>query len=134
MTNHHRSIGVLELATMLAIVFGAATTIHAQGPGKVDLEAAEWEIAQLIGTTVSAGGEEIGVVSDVSIGAEGRIDKIRVRTPSPLGLGGRIVEIPVPAFTILRCAARPDCGGGQRVPICASSGIMTGTPNRHDHA
>ena len=56
---------------MLAIVFGAATTIHAQGPGKVDLEAAEWEIAQLIGTTVSAGGEEIGVVSDVSIGAEG---------------------------------------------------------------
>jgi hypothetical protein len=44
------------------------------------------------------------VVSDVSIGAEGRIDKIRVRTPSPLGLGGRIVEIPVPAFTILHGA------------------------------
>ena len=108
MTNYHRSTGLLELATMLAIVFGAATTIHAKDHGKVTLEAAEWEIAQLIGTPVSAGGEEIGVVSDVSIGAEGRIDKIRVRTPSPLGLGERIVEIPVPAFTILHGAVLLD--------------------------
>ena len=90
--------------TMLAIVFGAATTIHAQELGKVDLEAAEWLMVQLIGTPVSAGGEEIGVVSDVSIEADGRVDKIRVRTASPLGLGERIVEIPASAFTVLHGA------------------------------
>jgi len=51
--------------------------------------------AQLIGTRVFAGSEEIGVVSDVSLNEQGQIDKIRVRTASPLGFGERIVEIHV---------------------------------------
>ena len=87
----------------------SATPVAAQSPGsmpgKIDLEAAEAQAAHLIGWPVIAGGSgEIGEVADVALGEDGRPAKIRVRMPSPLGFGERIVEIPASAFTVLRDA------------------------------
>ena len=98
---HHARM--LEFVTTLTmIVFMCCGAAQTQASGKVDIEAAEWQAAQLMGAPVFAGDTEIGVVSDVSIQEDGRIDRIRVRTASPLGLGERVVEIPESAFSVLR--------------------------------
>jgi hypothetical protein len=93
---------MLELVTTLTmIVFMCCGPAQTQASGKVDVEAAEWQAAQLMGAPVFAGDTEIGVVSDVSIREDGRIDRIRVRAASPLGIGERVVEIPESAFSVL---------------------------------
>lgn len=102
MTSYRSVAKILQLVWMLAVL-GTPSTSFAQPPGKVDLEAAELQALHPIGTPVFAGdSSEIGQVSDVSIGADGRVAKIRVRMAAPLGLGERIVEILAPAFTIQR--------------------------------
>jgi hypothetical protein len=90
------------MTTLVVIVFACCSAAQAQVSGKIDLEAAERQIARLIGAPVFAGDTEIGVVSDVAMREDGRIDGIRVRTASPLGFGERIVDIPASAFTVLR--------------------------------
>jgi hypothetical protein len=95
----------VSLLTLASLQNAAAQRpAAAEEPGKIDLEAAELESASLVSWPVIAGGHEIGTVHDVTIGAGGRIEAIRVRTPWSLGLGERIVEIPTPAFTVLRDA------------------------------
>lgn len=93
---------VLTALTAIALAWSSAA--QGQTPGKIDLEAAELQAGHLMGWPVIAGGDEVGVVSDVSIAPDGKIDKIRVRTGFRLGFGERIVEIPTPAFTVLRDA------------------------------
>jgi len=57
--------------------------------------------ARLIGAPVfAADGIKVGQVVDVSTTDDGRIDKVRITTPSPLGLGERTVEIPPTAFVV----------------------------------
>jgi multidrug efflux pump subunit AcrA (membrane-fusion protein) len=103
MTNHRHHATMHGLvATLTVIVLMCCGAAHAQFPGTVDLEAAEWQAAQLVGAPVFAGDTEIGTVSDVLMQEDGRIEKIRVRTGSPLGLGERILEIPESAFTVRR--------------------------------
>ena len=92
------------MGMVLILIFAGVTTGYAQDHGKVDIEAAELQVARLIGMPVFAGGDEVGVVAEVLMGQEGRVDTIHVRTASPLGFGERLVEIPVPAFTVLRGA------------------------------
>lgn len=92
------------IGMVLMLIFAGAITGYAQDHGKVDLEAAELQVARLIGMPVFAGGDEVGAVADVLMGQEGRVETIHVRTASPLGIGERLVEIPVPAFTVLRDA------------------------------
>ena len=89
------------LFTVLSVLFVGAATAQAQQPGKLDLEMAELQVLQLIGTRVFAGADQVGVVSDVSLSDRGLIDRIRLQTASPLGFGERIVEIHAPAFTLL---------------------------------
>ena len=93
---------VLTALTAIALAWSSAA--QGQSPGKIDLEVAELQAGQLMGWPVIAGGDELGVVSDVSFAPDGKIDKIRVRTGFRLGFGERIVEIPTPAFTVLRDA------------------------------
>ncbi len=83
------------------LLVAALPAVQAQTPGKLDLEAAEHTIANLIGATVFARDAEIGAVSDLSVDDNGTIDAIRVRTGSPLGFGERTVEIPASAFAVL---------------------------------
>ena len=104
-----RSSRLLLVALALSATLVAGSGIGAQSPGsmpgKIDLEAAEAQAAHLIGWPVIAGGSgEIGEVADVAFGEDGRPAKIRIRMPSPLGFGERIVEIPASAFTVLRDA------------------------------
>src|SRR4029453_17112804 len=87
--------------TLTVIIFIGCATAQAQFPSAVDLEAAEWQAAQLMGAPVFAGDTEIGVVADASVQEDGRIDRIRVRTASLLGFGERIIEIPESAFSVL---------------------------------
>ena len=95
---------LLLVALALSATLVAGSGVGAQSlPGKIDLEAAEAQAAHLIGWPVIAGGSgEIGEVADVALGEDGRPAKIRIRMPSPLGFGERIVEIPASAFTVLR--------------------------------
>ena len=92
------------LTALTAITLACSSAAQGQAPGKIDLEIVELQVGHLMGWPVIAGGEEVGVVSDVSIAPDGKIDKIRVRTGIRLGFGERIVEIPTPAFTGLRDA------------------------------
>jgi hypothetical protein len=93
---------VLTALTAIALAWPSAAQGQAQGT--IDLEAAELQAGHLAGWPVIAGGDEVGVVSDVSTAPDGKVDKIRVRTGFRLGFGERIVEIPTPAFTVLRDA------------------------------
>jgi hypothetical protein len=92
------------LTALTAIALAWTSAAQGQVSGKVALEVAELQAGHLMGWPVIAGGDEVGVVSDVSIAPDGKIDKIRVRTDFRLGFGERIVEIPTPAFTVLRDA------------------------------
>ena len=56
---------------------------------------------KLIGAPVfAADGIKVGQVVDVSTTDDDRIDKVRIKTASPLGFGERIVEIPSTAFVV----------------------------------
>ena len=56
---------------------------------------------KLIGAPVfAADGVKVGQVVDVSTTDDGRIDKVRITTASPLGFGERTVEIPPTAFVV----------------------------------
>ena len=68
---------------------------------------------QVIGKRVFANTDEVGIVSDVSLDGNGQIDKIRVRTASPLGFGERFVEIHAPAFTLLHDAVVLDLSASE---------------------
>jgi hypothetical protein len=92
------------LTALTVIALAGSSAAQGQAPGKIDLEVAELQAGHLIGWPVIAGGDEVGVISDVSIAPDGKIDKIRVRTGFRLGFGERMVEIPTPAFTVLRDA------------------------------
>ena len=102
MINRRPLLRELTALTTMALAWSSAAL--GQAPGKNGLEAAELQAGHLIGWPVIAGGDEVGVVSDVSFAPDGKIDKIRVRTGFRLGFGERIVEIPTPAFTVLRDA------------------------------
>ena len=97
----------LLLALLLSAILASSARVdaHSPIPGKVDLEAAEALAGHLIGWHVIAGGSgEIGEIADIALDEEGRLATIRIRMPSPLGFGERIVEIPAPALTVLRDA------------------------------
>ena len=102
MAINQRSTRVFVLLIILTIAFGGVPMLYAGEVGKVDLEAAEAQVVQLMGAPVSAGGRRIGVVSDISFGSHVKVDKIYVRLTSRLASGKRIVEIPASAFTVVR--------------------------------
>jgi len=92
-------------ALIVAAFLIVASVAHAENPGQVDMEAAELT-AELIGAPVFASdGEQIGEVVDLSFDEEGQPNKLRMKTPTILGLGERTVEIPKDAFMLLRGAA-----------------------------
>ena len=96
--------GLARVVVALVALLGSGALVAAQTPGKVDLEVAELA-AELIGAPVfSADGQEIGVLADLSMREEERVDRIRVSTAAALGLGSRVVEIPEGAFLLLRGA------------------------------
>jgi hypothetical protein len=93
----------MALATFAVLLVqpGAARAQSEQDtPGKINLEAAELQVLEVTRQPVLAGASQVGVVHDIALGADGRVDRIRVRTPSRLGLGERIIEVAAPAFTI----------------------------------
>ena len=98
----YRTFAVILKATALTVFLVGITPLHAQELGKLDLEAVEVQVTEVIGQRVFAGTDEVGIVSDVSLDGNGQINKIRVRTASPLGFGERFIEIHPPAFTLLR--------------------------------
>jgi len=92
----------LFIAFLMLVASGAVA--GAQTPGKIDLEATELA-AELIGAPVfSSDGHEIGVLADLSMSDDGRVDKLRVTTAAALGFGSRAVEIREGGFTLLRGA------------------------------
>src|SRR5262245_38118333 len=92
----------LRLFVLAGLILAVAfSTVRAQTPGKLDGEAAEHTVANLVSASVFARDTEIGAVADVSVDNNGTIDAIRIRTGSRLGFGERTVEIPASAFTVL---------------------------------
>jgi len=88
--------GALVLLVGLLIGFVGFMAL-AQSPGGQRDPAAE-----LVGVAVlSAEGTEVGTVSAVTVGADGRIAEIRLTTSSPSGVGTRTVAIPQGSFTAL---------------------------------
>jgi hypothetical protein len=109
----YRPFAVILKATALTVFLVGITPLHAQEPGKLDLEAVEVQVTQVIGLRVFAGIDEVGIVSDVSLDGNGQIDKIRVRTASPLGFGERFIEIHAPAFMLLHEAVVLDLSASE---------------------
>ena len=86
----HKRASRLMRTTWAVLCMGLAMSMtQAQTPGKVDAEIVELA-AQLLGASVLAEGKEVGKLADISIGDDGRIDKIRISTAAKLGLGVRI--------------------------------------------
>jgi hypothetical protein len=87
----------LLAATMIMItawLLTAALGAHAQ--------TARTSHVKLMGAPVfAADGIKVGQVVDVSTTDNGRIDRIRITTASPLGFGERTVEIPRTAFVVV---------------------------------
>jgi hypothetical protein len=93
----------LSKTVLAAFALSVAVAAYAD-PGKVDLEAAEMA-AELIGAPVFAkGGEEVGVVADISFDDELQPRHLRMTTGKFLGLGARTVQVPKGAFMPVRGA------------------------------
>jgi PRC-barrel domain len=91
-------------ALMLAIAVSAPTTIRAEAPGKVDMEAAEMA-ADLIGAPVfCTDGSEVGEVADILFNEENEPTGLKMKAASHLGLGARIINVPRGAFIAMRGA------------------------------
>jgi sporulation protein YlmC with PRC-barrel domain len=90
---------------LIAVALLAVTpSAHAQTPGKVDLEAAEFA-AKLIGAPVFArDGAQVGEVTDIAFDEDARPDRLRMTTGAVLGLGTRTLEVPRGAFITVRGA------------------------------
>lgn len=89
---------------MLAIALSVPTTIRAEVPGKIDIEAAEMT-ADLIGAPVFAtDGSAVGEVADVFFNEENEPTGLKMKAAAHLGLGTRIINVPKGAFIVLRGA------------------------------
>ena len=92
-----------QLATILSMAFLAmAAPAWAQSAGKIELEASEAATRFIGGPIFSSDGKEVGELVDLSVGDDGRVNKLRIRTAAPLGFGARIVEVPGNGFRVRR--------------------------------
>ena len=75
----------------------APAATPAKGPsGSLQKYNGEWRTSQLIGATVySSNGDSLGTVSDLLTGDNGQIDQVVISTGGVLGIGGRMVEVPL---------------------------------------
>jgi hypothetical protein len=66
-------------------------------------------IEELVGASVfAADGGEVGEVASISIHSDGQIKEIRMTTPSPMGIGTRVVILPRGSYMLLRGAVVVD--------------------------
>jgi sporulation protein YlmC with PRC-barrel domain len=62
-------------------------------------------VRELIGAPVYASdGHEVGRVADVSMGGDGEVDAVRIKTGAFLGFGEQVLTLPRGNFTVLRGA------------------------------
>jgi hypothetical protein len=99
-----RIAGPLMLAIAMSAIMGVFTTIRAEAPGKIDIEAAEMT-ADLIGAPVFAtDGSAVGEVADIFFNEENEPAGLKMKAAAHLGLGTRIINVPKGAFIVLRGA------------------------------
>ncbi len=75
----------------------APAATPAKGPsGSLQKYNNEWRTSQLVGATVySSDGDSLGTVSDLLTGDNGQIDQVVISTGGVLGIGSRMVEVPL---------------------------------------
>ena len=98
---------------MLALAMSAPTTLRAEAPGKIDMEAAEAAV-DLIGAPVySNDGSDVGEVADVFFNEENEPTGLKMKVAAHLGLGTRIINVPKGAFIVLLRAVVLDMPAGE---------------------
>jgi sporulation protein YlmC with PRC-barrel domain len=99
-----RVAGMLVLAIAMTVTLRVPTTLRAEAPGKIDIEAAEMT-ADLIGAPVFAtDGSAVGEVADIFFNEENEPTGLKMKAAAHLGLGTRIINVPKGAFIVLRGA------------------------------
>jgi hypothetical protein len=94
-------IGAFVLIAFAYSLFGNSTGWRTMPSPVMKAEVSQSERSLAVGASVlAADGTKVGSVSGISRGVDGRIERIRVMTASPLGLGERSVSIRDTAFSV----------------------------------
>lgn len=95
---------------LVAVLFAAIASSalagqlgYLESPAKVALVAGAPAL-DLKGWPVVADGGEVGVVVDAIAGPDGDIERVRARVSMPMGLGWRVIDIPVEILSLTRDA------------------------------
>jgi hypothetical protein len=101
-----RTVGTFVIGAFVLIAFAYALFGDSVGPRTMpspvmNAEVSQSERALAVGASVlAADGSKVGLVSGISRRGDGHVERIRVSTASPLGLGERTVSIPHTAFSV----------------------------------
>ena len=94
-------IGAFVLIAFAYSLFGGSTNWRTMPSPVMKAEVSQSERSLAVGASVlAADGSKVGSVSGISRRGDGHIERIRVITASPLGLGERTVSLSHTAFSV----------------------------------